>query len=64
MDELNKKLGNYCAVCLHNPCDCKLDLHSVIKSVCDLYDEMNDCDRFRFKKHDACEYCRYKKTVL
>ncbi len=29
MDELNVKLGDYCANCLHNPCDCKLDLHIV-----------------------------------
>lgn len=35
MDELNVKLGGYCANCLHNPCDCKfkLDLHNVINWV-------------------------------
>ena len=40
MEELNKILGNYCANCLHNPCDCKLDLHSV--SNCDYCDKETD----------------------
>ena len=34
MEELNKILGNYCANCLHNPCDCKFNLHIVINSFC------------------------------
>ena len=37
---------------------------NVIKSVCDLYSTIEDCDRFRFRKYEGCKHCRYKQTVL
>jgi len=32
-------------------------------SVCDLLDNMNDCDMYRFRKQEACKFCKYKQTV-
>lgn len=33
-------------------------------NTCDLYDDMNHCDSFRFKKHETCKSCRYKKNTI
>ena len=46
------------------PMNSALNKHNVIKSVCDLYSRMEDCDRFRFRKYEGCKHCRYKQTVL
>ena len=49
---------------VEQPINSALNKHNVIKSVCDLHKEMNDCDKFRFRKYDGCNNCRYKQTVL
>lgn len=42
----------------------KLNISDVIKSVCDLYENMNDCDKFRFNGDNGCVGCNYKQTIL
>jgi hypothetical protein len=41
----------------------KLRVTDVSGSVCDLHDNMNDCDMYRFRKQEACKFCKYKQTV-
>ena len=41
----------------------KLRVTDVSESVCDLHDNMNDCDMYRFRKQEACRFCKYKQTV-
>ena len=38
-----------------------INTQNITTSTCELYEEMNGCPQYRFRKEDGCKHCKYKK---